>query len=115
MLSGEETFLAMNAVGQTPESGFRLEIERARGGGPPWTYEGAAVTPEATFPVRAVLAVDGDVKVELSAATLVPRQAPPAPLADTLRRIVRTAYRHARDEDPQAPPPRRIVRWRAGP
>ncbi len=105
----------MTALAQTPESGFRLEIERPRSGGPPWTYEGAAVTPEATFPVRVVLAIDGDVVVELSSARLSPRQAPPAPLADSLRRIVRTAYRHARDEELQAPPPRRIVRWRAGP
>jgi hypothetical protein len=106
---------AMTIVGQMPETGFRIEIERSRLGGPPWLYEGAAVTPDARFPVRATLAVDGEVKVEVFSPAVFPRRTPPAPLAESLRRIVRTAYRHARDEDPHAPPPRRIVRWRAAP
>jgi|SRR5215467_3634224 len=98
----------MSIVGPQPETGLRIEIERSRAAGPPWTYEGEAVTPDTRFPLRATVARDGDVKVELSGSKA------PGPLAESLRRIVRAAYRHARDENPEAPPPRRIVRWRAG-
>jgi hypothetical protein len=93
----------MGIVSPYPESGVRVHVARTADG-PPWEYTGEAVTPTARFEVRTVIAADGAVAVEL------PEGAPDG-LADRVRLIMRTAFRHARDED--APPPRRIVRWRA--
>jgi hypothetical protein len=96
----------MSIVGHNPESGFRIEIERAREQGPPWHYEGEAVTPQYRFPLIATVESDGSVSVDLPTSA-------PAGLGEKAKLIVRTAYRHARDEDPRGAPPRRIVRWRA--
>jgi hypothetical protein len=95
----------MAIVGGRPEEGLRLELERPRAGGPPWIYDGDAVTKDARFPMRAVVAEDGGVTVTLDAAA-------PAGVAERARLIVRTAYKHAKADDASAPPPRRIVRWR---
>jgi hypothetical protein len=94
----------MGIVGGRPETGVRIAVERGGPGGPPWRYEGEAVTADARFPLVAVVAADGDVSVEL------PREAP-APLAEKVRLLVRAAWKHAQEDG--APPPRRIVRWRA--
>jgi hypothetical protein len=89
-----------------PESGVRIEVERAREAeAPPWCYEGRAATPEAVFAVRATVEADGVVRVAIA-------EGAPHGLADKVERIVRAAHRHALDIDPTAPPPRRIVRWR---
>src|ERR1019366_5112626 len=63
LLAGEGTSggLGMGIVG-TPESGVRIDVSRPRDGGPPWRYEGEAVTPEARHPVIAVVSADGDWK-----------------------------------------------------
>jgi hypothetical protein len=124
----------MAVVGTELEAGLRIAIERPLEGGPPWEYEGEATTTEACYRLRAVVARDGEVKVEILLASRnevsltpvpeavrarfpssssFPRFTAPANLVEGVRRIVRTAYRHARDEDPEAPPPRRIARWRA--
>src|SRR5689334_16425806 len=51
----------MSIVGGNPESGVRIEIERAASGGPPWVYQGEAVTSNERYPVRAVVEADGAV------------------------------------------------------
>jgi hypothetical protein len=94
----------MGIVGHHPESGFRIEVERPRAGDAPWRYEGEVVTPSDRYRVAAVLGEDGGVSVELQSGA-------PAQLAEKTRLLVRSAWKHARDEE--APPPRRIVRWRA--
>jgi hypothetical protein len=94
----------MSIVGGNPESGVRIEIERPAGGGPPWLYEGEAVTSEERFPVRAVVEADGTV-------VFSSERAPPE-LLEKARLIVRAAHKNAREADEGAPPPRRIIRWR---
>ena len=94
----------MGIVGHHPESGLRIEVERARAAEPPWRYEGEVVTPSDRYRVAAVLEVDGGVSVELQSDA-------PAGLAEKTRLLVRSAWKHAHEEE--APPPRRIVRWRA--
>ena len=92
----------MGIVGDKPESGVRIELERDRDGGPPWIYGGDAVTPEARVPVRVTVSSDGAVEVD----------GVDAALAGKIKLIVRMAYKHAQDDEVNAPPPRRIVRWR---
>jgi hypothetical protein len=93
----------MGIVGHHPETGVRIDVERPQTEGPPWRYEGEAVTPSARFRVAASVAGDGAVTVEL-------QQGAPAGLAEKARLLVRAAWKHAREDE--AVPPRRIVRWR---
>lgn len=93
----------MTIVGQRPEGGVRIELERAAEGAAPWNYRGHAVTPLARFPLHVVLSQRGDVQVDL------PPDAPNA-LATRVRLMMRALWRHARDEG--APPARRLMRWR---
>jgi hypothetical protein len=97
----------MGIVGGPPESGVRILLERARDGGPPWRYEGTAVTPTHSYAMRATVTDAGDVEVELDGGA-------PGDLALRVRTMIRTAHKHARDEDPRAPPPRQLQRWRGG-
>lgn len=94
----------MGIVGHHPETGVRIDVERERAGGPPWRYEGEAVTPSERFRVAALIAEDGAVSVVLQSGA-------PAGLAEKARLLVRTVWKHARED--AAAPPRRIVRWRA--
>lgn len=94
----------MGIVGRHPETGVRIDVERPRAAAPPWRYEGEVLTPSARYRVAAMLAEDGAVSVELQTGA-------PTGLAEKTRLLVRAAWKHARDEE--APPPRRIVRWRA--
>jgi hypothetical protein len=103
--------VAVSIVGDRPESGVRITLERPRDGGPPWAYEGTATIPEASFPLRVIVQEDGTVEVELGAAEDV-GTAPPADLPERIRLLVRTAYRQAKTDDEA--PARRIVRWRPG-
>jgi hypothetical protein len=100
--------LSMPIVGRHPESGVRIAVERERDEGPPWRYTGEVATPEATFALTAQIDASGDARVELAD---VGGSAPHA-LAERVRLILRAAHKHARDIDPNAAPPRRIVRWR---
>ena len=94
----------MTIVGGRPESGVRIDVARPREpAAPPWRYDGEAATPDATVPVVVVVDAEGKVDVELAAG------AGPE-LAEKVRLIVRAAWKHARDDE--APPPRRIQRWR---
>ena len=92
----------MPIIGDWPEQGVRFDLER--GGGPPWQYEGVAITPQARFRVSVTLSEAGDVRSVLAA------DAPPG-LADKVRLVVKASWRHTRAEGARAPP-RRIVRWR---
>jgi len=96
--------LDMSIVGSSPESGVRVDVTRPREGGPPWRYQGEAVTSTARFDLAATVSAEGEVRVDL------PEQAPEG-IGDRVRLLLRAAYKHAR-EDAQ-PPPRHIVRWRA--
>ncbi len=97
----------MGIVSEFPESGVRVVLERPGDGGPPWVYDGAAVTPSRRFAMRAVVTEAGEVTVQVDDAA-------PSDLALRARTMVRTAYKHANDESPGSPPPRRIHRWRGG-
>ena len=94
----------MSVVGPLQESGLRVVAERSRGQGPPWRYEGEVTTPSARFVLTAVLSADGGLTV-----TIEPP--PPAGLVDRVRLILRTAWKHARENETE--PPRRVGRWRA--
>jgi hypothetical protein len=93
----------MTIVGEYPESGVRVEVERPVTGGPPWRYHGEAVTPTARFSLHLLAQEDGSVTVELADG------APPE-LSEKTRLMLRAVCRHAVKDD--AVPPRRIVRWR---
>ncbi|HEY4012067.1 MAG TPA: hypothetical protein VGM06_01910 [Polyangiaceae bacterium] len=93
----------MAIIGQYPDQGMRLVVERPREGGPPWRYEGEAVFESRRVPVAAVLDAAGTVAVEASPEA-------PADLAERVRLIVRAAWKHAQPEGLE--PPRRISRWR---
>jgi hypothetical protein len=101
-------------VGERPQTGVRIAIERPRTEGPPWEYGGTAALPDALFPVRVTVSEIGDVDVALSLAQepdAETRIAPPADLAEKIRLIVRAVYRQAKSDG--EPPAFRIVRWRA--
>ena len=86
----------MDQVSYHPESGLRIEVERRQQGGPPWCYEGRAVTPSSAYGVSAVVRMDGSVSVEVASDA-------PARLAQRVARVVKSAC---------AGLPDRIVQWR---
>jgi hypothetical protein len=92
----------MPIVGEHPESGLRIDIERPRDPSPPWRYEGRAFTPIESFRIVVTLSENGDVEVDALGAG--------GAIADRVRRIVRSAWRQA--QKGHAPPPSRIARWR---
>ena len=110
----------LSIVGERPESGVRIDVTRPLSGGPPWRYEGEAVTPEARFRMLAVVEAAGTVSVELPASE--PQPAPASErgelrdLREKVRLMLRAVWKHA-SEEPSGwvPPPRRIVRWRPEP
>ncbi len=94
----------MGIVGDHPETGVRIEVTRPLAGGPPWSYRGAAVTPDTLFRVQATVSAEGGVIVVL------PPEAPEG-VAERIRLLLRAAWKHAAED--ALPPPRHIVRWRA--
>lgn len=94
----------MGIVGERPESGLRIDVERPLGGASPWRYAGEAVTATERFRIETCVDSAGAVTVEVE-------QGAPQGLTERVRLLVRAAVKHARDEG--ADPPRRIVRWRA--
>ncbi|MGH7270603.1 MAG: hypothetical protein ACREJ3_09245 [Polyangiaceae bacterium] len=98
----------MTIIGSRPESGVRIDVQRSRGGGPPWHYCGEAALAEARFEVEATIGADGSVQVR---ALPGGSRAPDRELIERLRLVLRGAWKHAQKDD--TPPPRRIVRWRA--
>ena len=91
-------------VGERPESGVRIAIERPREGGPPWSYGGSVFLPAADFRVEVAVSDGGEVDVTIAPSA-------PVDLAEKIRLIVRAAYRQAKSDG--EPPAFRIVRWRA--
>jgi hypothetical protein len=96
-------------IGQRPETGVRIAIERPRTSGPPWSYTGEAVSPEASYPLVVAVSEAGEVGVTIGPSA--EGQEPPGDLAEKVRLIVRTAYRQASGDGDA--PAWRIVRWRA--
>lgn len=94
----------MAIVGEKPDSGLRIVLERPRDGGPPWVYRGSAFTPDRALPLTAVVEADGVVRIEIAP------DAPPE-IASTVRLMVRTVYKQAQ-ADGEGAPARKIVRWR---
>ena len=93
----------MGIVGERPESGVRIALERDKQAGPPWNYRGAAHVPDASFECSVVVSHQGDVDVTL------PPAAPPD-LSEKVRLIVRTVFKQAKAD--AEPPAWKIVRWR---
>jgi hypothetical protein len=91
------TWQRVTIVGERPQTGVRIAIERPRTDGPPWSYGGTAALPGAIFPVRVTVSESGVL--------------PPPDLAEKIRLIVRTVFRQAKSDG--EPPAFRIVRWRA--
>jgi hypothetical protein len=94
----------MGIVGDVPERGVRIALERTRAGGPPWVYRGEAVTPASRHAIVATVSNEGDVGIELPAES-------PAGLDKRVRLVLRAAWKHASADG--TPPPLRIARWRA--
>lgn len=101
--------LALPIVGDRPQTGVRIAIERPREGGPPWSYAGSAYLPDAAFEARVTVSDSGDVEVGLSPAE--DGGIAPPDLAEKIRLIVRTVYKQAKADG--EPPAFRINRWRA--
>ena len=97
----------MPVVGQSPSDGHRLELRReAIGVAAPWRYEGTLARAEGVaVPVLADLGDDGSVTFAGEAPLTVAER-------ERIERTLRTALRAARQEDPDALPPRRLTRWR---
>ncbi len=93
----------MRIVGEHPETGVRIAVTRPPAGGPPWRYEGEAVTADARLRLEATVSADGHVVVTLPPGA-------PAAIAERTRLLLRAAWKHAEGE--ALPPPRHIVRWR---
>ena len=92
----------MAIIGERPESGMRVELERPRGDSPPFRYEGVIATPEARTPLGATIDAAGEVEVS--------GEAHGADTKEKVRLLIRAACKHARAEG--RPPPLRIQRWR---
>jgi hypothetical protein len=99
----------MGIVGDRPETGVRIDVQRDRLGGPPWRYEGEVATPAERLELRVVVEADGSVAVELSGDAAPARTV----LAEKVRLMMRAAWRHGQED--AAAPPRRVVRWRPEP
>jgi hypothetical protein len=92
----------VTVTGGLPTSGVRIAIERPKTGEAPWTYAGEAASAEGALPVTVVVQAAGEVSVDGVTGAV----------ADKVKAIVRTAWKHAIADDPGAAPPWRIVRWR---
>ncbi len=96
----------MGIVGEHPESGVRIDVQRARLGGPPWRYEGEVATPTNRHPMTAIVEADGTVAVEVDGE----EAGGSSGVVAQVRLMIRAAYKHARDDG--TAPPRHLVRWR---
>jgi hypothetical protein len=94
----------MPIVGDHPETGFRVVLERPHGDDAPFEYAGFVFLPQGKHTARVVVDGQGEVTVVLDDA--------PAALRDKVRLLVRSICKSARADDDGAPPPRRITRWR---
>jgi hypothetical protein len=111
----------MPIVGDHPEHGVRVALERPHAGGPPWRYEGDAFTRDARYALSVTVEANGEVDVHAASGGSASTNAtvhgsadpdPPRELLDKVRLIVRAAFRQSREAGDDAAPPRRIQRWR---
>ncbi len=103
-------FRAVPIVGERPETGVRIHVERDKSReDAPFEYVGAAHLPERSHPITVTVDAAGTVAVTV-APSADDGTAPPSELAEKVRLIVRTVYRQA-VADGEAPA-WRIVRWR---
>jgi hypothetical protein len=93
----------MGIIGSLPETGVRIDLERPASAAPPWRYRGRVATPDCVFALRAQVSDAGAVTIEAGPL--------PEGLEQKTKLLLRAAWKHASAE--AAPPPRRIVRWRA--
>jgi hypothetical protein len=92
----------VTVTGGLPSSGVRIAIARPKAAVAPWRYVGEAASAEGAQSVTVVVQAAGEVTVEGVAGGV----------ADKVKAIVRTAWKHAAADEPGAAPPWRIVRWR---
>jgi hypothetical protein len=97
------TAFGLSIVGERPESGVRIAIERDKQSGPPWNYRGGAFLPDASFECAVVVSQQGEVEVTLPADA-------PGDLAEKVRLIVRTVFKQSNADG--EPPAWKINRWR---
>lgn len=101
----------MSIVGDRPESGVRIVLERPREGGPPWVYGGEAQVPDGAFALSVTIDDAGTVVVTFGEPLGTSSDRAPEPdLAERVRLLVRTVYKQYKADG--EPPARRIVRWR---
>lgn len=105
----------MSSTGARPETGFRLELERPRDGGPPWSYVGEVETTDGLFELSATIDAEGQVALdETEPRASVPPGVALRPLdasvAEKVRLVLRTAFKQAAGDG--LAPARKIVRWR---
>jgi hypothetical protein len=91
----------MAILGERPERGFRLEIER-QGDAPPWRYDGLVRLPDRDVTATVDVAADAAVTVALGEDM--------GSLADRVHALVRAVAKQAHQAG--RPPARRIHRWR---
>ena len=120
----------MPIVGEHPERGVRLVLEREPEG-PPWCYAGDAFTAASHWKIRAIVEKGGAVAITMGERVFrdgvgdgeCASEMSEAEIAEKARLIVRTAAKHAQDERTrenevsgpvrnEGAPPRRIQRWR---
>jgi len=54
----------MHTLDPRPEHGIRIRLDSQNEDGPPWIYEGWANTKQRDFRLRAVIEVDGHIRIE---------------------------------------------------
>ncbi|MCA9585453.1 MAG: hypothetical protein KC657_08855 [Myxococcales bacterium] len=91
----------MAILGERPERGFRLEIER-KGDAPPWRYDGLVRLPDRDVVATVDVAADATVEVSLGEEARA--------LAERVHALVRAVAKQAHQAG--RPPARRIHRWR---
>jgi hypothetical protein len=96
----------MSIVGDHPEAGIRFDLERTTTTAP-WVYVGSAFTNEVEHRVEA--SVDAAGVVTVMDEGLLPKE-----VAQRVTLLLRTTWKRATGERPDAILPRRLHRWRAG-
>jgi hypothetical protein len=98
----------MGIVGDHPEGGVRFDLDRKSGDAASgYVYEGSAFTHDVEHRVCARVDASGVVTVDDEASL-------PKEVASRAKLLLKTAWKHARDEGEGVAPPRRIHRWRSG-
>jgi len=97
--------MGLRIVGDHPEGGIRFDLERTTTEAP-WVYVGSAFTRDKDHRVRA--SVDGAGVVTVDDEESLPKE-----VVQRAKMLIRTAYKHAREDGGEGLPPRRLHRWRS--